>query len=312
MSSSTPRLSLFGDVMTVYIAGPCGQEDNYSYIIVDNATKVCAITDPSECFTDVCETLEENGWIPTHVLTTHHHWDHAGANQRMVDTYPNIEVVGGNEDEVEACTKRVNHGDSIRLSETIEILCLNTPGHTDGHTCYLVTAAGAEVEAVFTGDCMFVGGCGRCLEGTYELLFKDLTETLGKLKPETRVFVGHEYTVNNLKFGLQEDPNNAELAARLAWAKQIRCDKKNGLTVPTTMGEEWSTNIFLRCCDPAFQMAHKDLNLLVSTEGGKAEAAFDLFSILRKRKDGNMKITTDMLKSMPGMVPGRLRKAPKV
>ena len=159
---------------------------------------------------------------------------------------------------------------------------------------------------------MFVGGCGRFLEGTYELLFKDLTETLGKLKPETRVFVGHEYTVNNLKFGLQEDPNNAELAARLAWAKQIRCDKKNGLTVPTTIGEEWSTNIFLRCCDPAFQMAHKDLNLLVSTEGGKAEAAFDLFSILRKRKDGNMKITTDMLKNMPGMVPGRLRKAPEV
>ena len=159
---------------------------------------------------------------------------------------------------------------------------------------------------------MFVGGCGRCLEGTYELLFKDLSETLGKLKPETRVFVGHEYTVKNLEFGLQEDPNNAELAARLSWAKQIRSDKRNGLTVPSTLKEEWSTNIFLRCCDPAFQKGHKDLKQSVSTEPGEAVAAFNLFSILRKRKDKNMKITTGMLKNMPGMIPGRLRKALKV
>ena len=304
--------------MTVYTAGPCGEESNYSYIIVDTLTKTCAVTDPSECFDDVCKVLEENSWTPTHVLTTHHHWDHAAGNQKMVDKFSNVEVVGGDADEVEACKRWVHHKESFHISDNINVVCLNTPGHTAGHMCYLVAPASSKTsseQAIFTGDCMFVGGCGRVFEGTYANLWTDLTETIGSLKPETRVFVGHEYTIKNLEFGLKEDPNNQMIKERLEWAKTVRA--KDGVTVPTTVAEEWKTNIFLRCCDPMFQKDHQN-DLFecpkMGLEGQDSKIknyGFELFSVLRKRKDGNLNITTEMLITMPGVIPGKIRKAQK-
>jgi len=221
----------------------------------------------------------------------------------MADLYPEMEVVGGEEDIVEACTKAVVHGDKFEFAPGIQITCLNTRGHTDGHMCYLVSAEGAEEEAVFTGDCMFVGGCGRCLEGTYTDMWKDLSVTLGGLKPKTKVFVGHEYTVQNYQFGCSQDPGNAEMLARLEWAMDVRKDTANGICVPTTIEEEWKTNIFMRCADEGFQTSHPDFNKESVTN------SFELFSVMRKRKDGTMRITSEMLRGMDGMIPGKYRRS---
>ena len=295
------RTTAFGDVLTVVTVGPCGGENNFSYLVIDNATGDCAVTDPSQCVDDINTLLDgakTNAvpWTLKQVLTTHHHWDHAFSNQKMADRYPGLEVIGGEEDEVEACTKRVKDGDEFTLGKGITITALNTRGHTDGHICYLVTTAdAANGQAVFTGDTMFVGGCGRCFEGTIEDLWVDLTKRLGELKPETKVFVGHEYTVKNYEFGCAHDPTNADMKARLEWARATQAS--GGVTVPTTIAEEWKTNIFLRCADPDFLKAFPDV---ASSE--------DLFKKLRKLKDGTMNITTEMLKTMNGMIPAKFRK----
>lgn len=299
------RTTAFGDGMTVTTIGPCGGEDNYSYLIVDTATGDSAVVDPAVCADGVIALLDgrSGGASPLklkQVLTTHHHWDHANSNQRMADLYPGLEVVGGEEDEVEACTKRVKDGDVLTLGQHIKITALNTRGHTDGHMCYLLTTDDSSSgQAVFTGDTMFVGGCGRCLEGTFEEMWTTLAVTLGSLEPSTKVFVGHEYTVKNLEFGCTHDPNNANMKARLEWARTTTA--QGGVTVPTTVAEEWKTNVFLRCADPEFQAAKSDLVCSPC-------APMDLFGKIRTLKDGSMKITPEMLKGFPGMIPGKYRK----
>lgn len=53
---------------------------------------------------------------------------------------------------------------------------------------------------MFTGDTLFIGGCGRFFEGTAEEMHKALNETLASLPDDTKVYPGHEYTKGNVKF----------------------------------------------------------------------------------------------------------------
>lgn len=114
---------------------------------------------------------------------------------------------------------------------------------------YYLTRGTAKV--VFTGDCLFVGGCGKFFEGGPPQMYHSLYTHLGSLAPETIVYVGHEYTLSNYKFGVSVEPANAKLADKVAWAQeQIR----QGLpTVPTTIRSETETNVFLRCTEPSVQ-----------------------------------------------------------
>ena len=157
----------------------------------------------------------------------------------------------------------------------------------------------AEVLAVFTGDCLFVGGCGLCIEGSYAEMWTDLSETLGSLPADTKLFPAHEYTVKNYQFGVKADPDSAEIKERLAWASETRA--KGGVCVPTTVGEEWKSNIFLRCKgNPELCKAH-----------GAATPA-EGFAKLREKKNGGpgaMSWASEAnLKRTPGMVPGKFRK----
>merc|ERR1712194_576471 len=95
---------------------------------------------------------------------------------------------------------------------------------------------------------MFIGGCGRCLEGSYDEMWTSLSDTLGSMPPDTKIYAAHEYTVKNYEFGVQQDPDNTAMRKRLEWAKDVRAN--GGVTVPSTVEEEWKTNIFLRCKDP--------------------------------------------------------------
>ena len=157
-NATLDRTTLFGDAMTVVTVGPCGEENNYSYVIVDDTSGECAVVDPAQCADDVIALVDASSsdgvpWKLTQILTTHHHWDHAFSNQRMVDLYPGLEVVGGEEDEVEACTTRVKDGELWSLGQRVKITALNTRGHTDGHMCYLLsTDDTAHGKAVFTGS----------------------------------------------------------------------------------------------------------------------------------------------------------------
>ncbi|RWS15291.1 hydroxyacylglutathione hydrolase-like protein [Dinothrombium tinctorium] len=216
--------------------------DNYMYLIVDETSKEAAIVDPVEPV-KVQEAVNQHSVKLSTVLTTHHHWDHSGGNADLVKMMPNLKVCGG-DSRVPAITKTVKHGDELKIG-SLNVRCLFTPCHTSGHICYYVTDSGDRCDpAVFTGDTLFIAGCGKFFEGTPEEMYNALINTLGELPDNTKVYCGHEYTVNNLKYARHVESNNSDIAAKLQWAMEKR--KKNESTVPSTIAEEKKTNPFMR------------------------------------------------------------------
>ncbi|GMH19358.1 hypothetical protein Nepgr_021199 [Nepenthes gracilis] len=227
---------------------PC-LEDNYAYLIIDETTKEAAVVDPVEP-EKVLEVAKQNDAHLKMVLTTHHHWDHAGGNNKIKELVPGIKVYGGSLDSVKGCTDKVDNGDKVSLGAGVSILCLHTPCHTNGHISYYITDK-EENAAVFTGDTLFVAGCGKFFEGTAEQMYQSLCVTLGSLPKPTQVYCGHEYTVKNLQFALTIEPENERVKEKLSWAQNQRTA---GLpTVPSTIEEELETNPFMRVDLPEVQ-----------------------------------------------------------
>ncbi|XP_008782702.2 hydroxyacylglutathione hydrolase cytoplasmic [Phoenix dactylifera] len=221
---------------------PC-LEDNYAYLIVDESTKEAAAVDPVEP-KKIIKCAKEIGADLKLVLTTHHHWDHSGGNEEIKKLVPEIKVFGGTIDNVKGCTNKVENGDKFTLGADINILSLHTPCHTKGHISYYVTCKEEEDPAVFTGDTLFIAGCGRFFEGTADQMYQSLCVTLASLPKPTRVYCGHEYTVNNLRFALTVEPENEKIKQKLSWAQHQR--QANLPTIPSTIGEELETNPFMR------------------------------------------------------------------
>jgi hydroxyacylglutathione hydrolase len=146
--------------------------------------------------------------------------------------------IHGGSDKVEALSAIVKDGDSLSLGD-MSIKCLSTPCHTQDSICYHVTAPG-HPGAVFTGDTLFAGGCGRFFEGTGPEMHAALTK-LGKLDGKTVVYNGHEYTASNAKFGLAVDPENA------AVKKLVKLAEDNKVTAGlSTIADEHEWNVFMR------------------------------------------------------------------
>ncbi|KAJ7305698.1 hypothetical protein JRQ81_010064 [Phrynocephalus forsythii] len=223
--------------------------DNYMYLLIDEETKQAAIVDPVQP-QKVVDAARKHGVQLTTVLTTHHHWDHAGGNEKLVKMEPGLQVYGG-DSRVGALTQKVSHLMSFQVG-SLHVKCLATPCHTSGHICYFVTKPNSsEPPAVFTGDTLFVSGCGKFFEGTSEEMYKALIEILGRLPPETRVYCGHEYTINNLKFARHVEPDNSAIQRKLSWAK-AKYDSGEP-TIPSTIGEEFTYNPFMRVREPTVQ-----------------------------------------------------------
>jgi len=231
-------------------------QDNYMYLLIDESTRHAAAIDPVNA-SAIATAVHDHGVELKAVLTTHHHYDHANGNADMLGMYPEITIYGG-DSRVQALTKSVNHGDTIKLG-SLNIECLSTPCHTKGHICYYVTCdpdplgsnpgpptngALASEKVVFTGDTLFVAGCGRFFEGSPEQMDYSLNVILGNLPPDTKVYCGHEYTVANLKFALSVEPQNVDIKSKLNWA-QNRVAKKEP-TIPSTIADEKKTNPFMR------------------------------------------------------------------
>lgn len=239
-------------------------------MIIDEATKEAAVVDPVEPH-KIIRVAQENGVNLKFVLTTHHHWDHAGGNDKMKQLVPEIKIYGGSIDNVQGCTNKVENGDRLSLGDDINVLCLHTPCHTKGHISYYVTGKDGENPAVFTGDTLFIAGCGRFFEGTAEQMYQSLCVTLGSLPKPTQVYCGHEYTVKNLQFALTVEPNNARISQKLSFAEQKR--KADLPTIPSTIEDELETNPFMRVDLPEVQ------------ENVGCKSSVDAMLEIRKRKD---------------------------
>ncbi len=223
--------------------------DNYTYLIVCEATGEAAVVDaPEEA--PVVRRVEESGARVTKVLSTHHHPDHSAANPKLAERF-GAPVFGHHSDRgrLPGLTDALEEGDTISVGEQVARI-LFIPAHTRGHIAYVFDAS----RAVFCGDTLFAAGCGRLFEGTPEMMFTALHEKLGTLPDDTRVFCGHEYTESNLAFAAHVDPDNAAVKEKHAAVRAIRARKAadwhdatpDEMTIPSTLGEERATNPFLR------------------------------------------------------------------
>ncbi|RKP26245.1 hydroxyacylglutathione hydrolase [Syncephalis pseudoplumigaleata] len=215
--------------------------DNYAYLLVDPATREAAAIDPVTP-ERVLSALKQYDARLTTVLTTHHHSDHSGGNSAIIKELPDLRVVGGDE-RIPALSYQVADGQEFSVGGLV-VRALATPCHTSGHICYYVVDPDAKDEAskrvVFTGDTLFIGGCGRFFEGTAEQMQSSL-DKLAQLPGDTRVYCGHEYTLANLKFASTVDPDNAAL-------------KASG-TIQSTIASELAFNPFMRTSHAALQQA---------------------------------------------------------
>lgn len=210
--------------------------DNYGYLIVCQKTNAAAIVDPSEA-EPVLRRVEQEKGAPQAILNTHHHRDHTGGNEGLL-AKQKLEVYGHKSDQgrVPGLTRGVDEGDEIAIGE-LRGQVLFIPGHTTGHVAYLFG------NNLFCGDTLFTAGCGRLFEGTPEQMHGSLRKLMA-LPDDTKIYCGHEYTENNLRFALTLEPKNHKLVSRF---ERVRALRARGVsTVPSTMEEEKQTNPFLR------------------------------------------------------------------
>jgi len=219
---------------------PCLQ-DNYSYIIIDEKNNTACVVDPSEAAPIINFLLKENIELK-YILNTHHHFDHIGGNEDLKKKFKSI-VVGFKEDSkrIPGIDVLLKDGETWK-AENFLAKIIHVPGHTKGHICYHFF----KDKLVFTGDTLFSLGCGRVFEGTYEEMFLSLNK-IKSLPEETKIYCGHEYTLNNANFCIKHDLENQNLKKRI---ELIKKQKENGQpTIPVTIRDELDCNIFLRAKD---------------------------------------------------------------
>jgi hydroxyacylglutathione hydrolase len=228
--------------------------DNYTYLLVCEATGEAAVVDAPEA-APVVRRVESCGARVRQVLSTHHHPDHCAANPELAERF-GAPVLGhvSDADRLPGFTTGLEEGDVVRVgAETARIL--HVPAHTRGHIAYVFDAA----KAIFSGDTLFAAGCGRLFEGTPAMMFTALSEKLGRLPDDYRVFCGHEYTESNLRFAAHVEPENRAIAEKLERVRKLRARRAadwhdaaaEEMTIPSTLAEEWATNPFLRARNAA-------------------------------------------------------------
>ncbi|MFC4348992.1 hydroxyacylglutathione hydrolase [Kordiimonas lipolytica] len=212
--------------------------DNYVYLIHEPRSGDTAVVDPA-VEDEVVAELEKRGWTLTHILNTHHHWDHTGANLALKERF-GVTIVGpaAERERIPGLDIAVGDGDQAYLGDVAADV-YDVPGHTAGHIAYHF----AGDAALFCGDTLFAMGCGRLFEGTADQMWQSLSKFL-KLPDETKVYCAHEYTMANGNFALTVEPGNAYLQARMAEVEKLRA--AGTPTIPTTIGLEKATNPFLR------------------------------------------------------------------
>ncbi|MBD1828993.1 hydroxyacylglutathione hydrolase [Microcoleus vaginatus GB1-A2] len=225
--------------------------DNYIFLLHDPDRRTAAVVDPAQA-EPVLQQLISLGAELTAIFNTHHHSDHVGGNQQLIDRFPQIKVYGGAQDRGRIPGQQVflQAGDRVSFANrTAEIFFV--PGHTKAHIAYYFPPSNpGETGELFCGDTLFAGGCGRLFEGTPTQMVASLGQ-LRNLPDNTRVWCAHEYTLKNLQFAISVDGDNPDLQQRLGEVKEAR--SRSQPTIPSSIGLEKSTNPFLRWDCPNIQ-----------------------------------------------------------
>ncbi len=243
--------------------------DNYGYLLVCQKTNQAAIVDPSEA-EPVLRKVEQEKADLVAILNTHHHRDHTGGNEGLLAAR-RLDVYGHKSDQsrIFGLSHGVDDRDEIRIGELKgEVLFI--PGHTTGHVAYHFG------NSLFCGDTLFTAGCGRIFEGTPEMMHGSLSKLMG-LRDDTKIYCGHEYTENNLRFAITLEPKNPKLVSRY---ERVQAQRARGVaTVPSTLEEEKQSNPFLRWDSREIQA-----NLKAAASGVRMDPV-SVFAGIRRLKD---------------------------
>jgi len=222
--------------------------DNYVWLLHDDASKETVVVDPAVAG-PVLEAAQQRGWTISQIWNTHWHGDHVGGNAAIkAATGCTITGPAAEAEKIGTLDRMVREGDSVRIGAH-RAAVLAVPAHTAGHVAYHL----ADNHMIFVGDTLFAMGCGRLFEGTAAQMFANM-QRLAELPDDTIVYCAHEYTQSNGRFALTVEPDNAALHTRMAQVDAARL--RGEATVPTSIGQERATNIFMRARDVA-QLAER-------------------------------------------------------
>ena len=179
---------------------------NFNYLIACPETGDALAIDPLD-YEKCLAAAQERDWTIRQILNTHEHGDHTGGNKTMVAA-TGAKVIAHRDagGRIPNMDKGVGAGDIIKVGSSVELECLDTPGHTMSHICLL---SRTDEPGLFSGDTLFNAGAGNCHNGGHpDELYKTFEQQLEKLDPSTRIYPGHDYLANNLEFTLDREPDN--------------------------------------------------------------------------------------------------------
>ena len=239
--------------------------DNYIWVLADNQ-KQCIIVDPAEA-EPVLEIITQKHLTPVAILLTHHHNDHTGGVEEILNKFTTLPVFGSKETASKGATELVEDGDNIIINQ-FNFHIISLPGHTLEHIAFY------QAPYLFCGDTLFSAGCGRIFEGTPKQMYQSI-QKIAALPDDTQICCAHEYTLSNLKFAHHIWPENEAITQYLQKITQMR--DKHQPTVPTTLKTERKINIFLQCDN---QQLQKKLQVNIQNPPLRA-----IFTLLRQLKD---------------------------
>ncbi len=213
---------------------------NFNYVIACPETGEALALDPLN-HARVLAVAKEKGWTITQILNTHEHHDHIGGNPEVQRaTGAKILAHQNAKDTIPGIERGLKAGDVVCVGKTVELECMDTPGHTMAHVCM---RSRGDHAALFCGDTLFNAGAGNCHHGgDPEVLYSTFAEQISQLPDDTVVYPGHDYIQNNLRFTLDREPDN-ERAKRLLDSLD---NHDPNAPMRTTLALEKETNTFLR------------------------------------------------------------------
>lgn len=199
---------------------------NYMYLIACAETKEAVAIDPLDHAVCLARAAEL-GWTIRGVINTHEHYDHTGGNDEVIAAtgatlYAHEKAVG----KIANVDVGLAAGDAVQVGRSVELLAMDTPGHTFCHTCLLYQGDDNQPPALFCGDTLFNAGVGNCHNGgDPQVMYQTFAEQLFVLADETLVYPGHDYIINNLQFTLDREPDNLAAQSLLVAMQQWNGDK---------------------------------------------------------------------------------------
>ena len=217
---------------------------NFNYLIACPDTGQALAIDPLD-YKQCLSVAKENGWTITQVLNTHEHRDHTGGNRAMIAaTGAKLLAHQNAKDSIADIDIGLCAGDVVKVGKTVELLVLDTPGHTMTHVCLL---SQTDEPALFCGDTLFNAGAGNCHNGGHpQELYHTFATQLSRLQDNTRIYPGHDYIGNNLEFTLAREPDNERAKTLLNRVKKQ--DPARALV--STLAMEKQINTFFRLNNP--------------------------------------------------------------